>query len=193
MAPTGITCEARIRTCDTRLSTRIEGSHALGTRPRASRNRRGQRGFAMSEIDRHEVDADELVELHERAIVWDAIRAAFAWRVRPLGRVSDVGSPIADDVADTLSGRDWWEVSARELQRIRIDINTLRPDAFWYYFRSFAYESLIVEGSSDDVGGWMVSALRPPEGYPYPRFVDKVAALSAEERRCVCRFVHWYA
>ncbi|GAA4965181.1 hypothetical protein GCM10023205_31840 [Yinghuangia aomiensis] len=146
----------------------------------------------MTEDDQSAADAEELAELHERAIIWDRVRAAFSWRVRPVGRLTDVCSPIAHDVSGTLSGKAWWEVGPRELQRIRIDINTLRPDAFWYYFRSFAYDSLVVEGTSDDVGGWMVSALRPPGQRPSSGFDAKVAALTEEERRCVRHFVDWY-
>lgn len=147
----------------------------------------------MIEGEQSAADAEEMAELHERAIVWDLVRAAFAWRVRPSGRLTDVCSPMADDVSAVLSGKAWWEVGPWELQRIRIDINTLRPDAFWYYFRSFAYDSLVVEGASDDVGGWMVSALRPPGQRSSRGFEAKLAALTEEERRCVCLFVHWYA
>ncbi|WP_329196453.1 DUF6714 family protein [Streptomyces sp. NBC_01435] len=146
----------------------------------------------MSEESMTEDELEELTERRHREEVWEAIRQAFESRVRPPTPLTYQGWPVAEDVEETLSDKEWHTVTGLDLQRVRIDINSLTPDAFWYYFRSFAHHSLLMDEATDDPGGWMVSALTPPKKAHSERFVERIEALSPEERSAVSRFIHWY-
>ncbi|GAA3354486.1 hypothetical protein GCM10017744_012710 [Streptomyces antimycoticus] len=140
-----------------------------------------------------EDEMDELNERRHREEVWAGICAAFESRVRPAVPITFGDRPTAEDVENVLAGKDWQAVTSSDLLRIRLDVNSLKPEAFWYYFRAFAYHALLVEEcSADDPGGWMVAALTPLEGNNSSRFRERIEALSARERASVGRFVRWY-
>ncbi|MGH9930133.1 MAG: hypothetical protein ACREA9_13050 [Pyrinomonadaceae bacterium] len=140
-----------------------------------------------------EDEMNELVDRRERSEVWDQVRTAFRLRKRPADPLVYQESPMADDVQRVLSGKDWGELTASDLQKIRLDLRFLRPAAFWYYFVAIARHSLIGEEPADDPGGWLVAALTPPASGPAPWFDELVVSLTPAERAAVSRFVRWYS
>ncbi|SEB76880.1 hypothetical protein SAMN05216483_0383 [Streptomyces sp. 2131.1] len=140
-----------------------------------------------------EDELDEENERVRRSEVWQGILAAFGCRRPPPPPLTYRDSPMADRVEQTLNGKDWNSLTPEELLAIRLDLTTLRPEAFWYYFASFTHNALLAEDDiADDPGGWVVAALTPLPSGASERLRDRIQALSGKERRAVAEFIHWY-
>ena len=140
----------------------------------------------------HELDEDELAELRECAETWEQVRAAFSARERPRELLAH-SCVYGEDVARTVSGRNWDDLAAADLVAIRMDLPCLRPEAFWYFFRAFVHHCLLGTEEAGDPGFWVVCLLTPPQEDRLSSFDERVRQLSSDERAAVARFVRWYS
>ncbi|MBO2458157.1 DUF6714 family protein [Actinomadura violacea] len=141
----------------------------------------------------NEDELEELTERHEREEIWNQVRAAFESRDRPSEPLVYEIHPLAEDVQCVLSGKTWEDVTAHDLQQIRLDLHFLRPEAFWYYFLAIAWHALVGEEPVDDPAGWTVVVLTPRESQDVQLLDRFVASLSREERSAVSRFIRWHS
>ena len=95
-------------------------------------------------------DLDELKDRRERAGLADHIGSAFASVPRPDPPITE-GRPLNEDVERALAWKFREQITAAEAWELRMDLSSLKPEAFVYYMPALLRVILLGDSCVDSL------------------------------------------
>ena len=136
-------------------------------------------------------DLDELEDRRERAGLADHIGSAFASVPRPDPPITE-GRPLNEDVERALAWKFREQITAAEAWEVRMDLSSLKPEAFVYYMPALLRVILLGDSCVDSLHDSVLTLLMPREGRATDEdFERRMALLDRSQRSALARYVDW--